>query len=225
LPGQGQPMLRTGVNVGYAAEFREREANLGLLEKIAAGAPPGGEPGKLIRDPEQTGDIAALVDVADTFRHDLPAATSREPIWHLFALVAGCLFFADVFVRRVAISFEWITPLMLHLRDRMLRRATAPAAPVHLDRLRVRKAEVGAQIERRREAAEVTNVGGESFRRSAEVEPAIGEASDKETSQKLDAMFQKPEFGRSDPEPSPEEDYAARLKKAKRRALEDRDEK
>jgi hypothetical protein len=211
LPGQGQPMLRTGVNVGYAAEFREREANLALLERIASGTPEGGQSGKLILDPEQTGDIAALVDAADTFRHDLPHATSREPIWHLFALAAGCLFFADVLVRRVAISFAWAVPAAVYLRDRMLRRETVPAAPVHLERLRARKAEIGAKIERRRE--------------TTEFEPAIGDISTTQTTEKLDALFEKPSFGPSEPEPTLQEDYAARLKKAKRKALEDREEK
>ena len=47
-PGAGQAMIRTGVNIGYSDEFRDRETNTPLLESIAELPAKGGEPGKLM---------------------------------------------------------------------------------------------------------------------------------------------------------------------------------
>ena len=43
--------LRTGVNVPYSDEFRDRGANDALLTQLAAVQPKDGPPGQLIEDP------------------------------------------------------------------------------------------------------------------------------------------------------------------------------
>src|SRR5690606_39056983 len=48
LPGGDQGMIRTGVNVGYSEEFRDRETNLPLLESLASLQPPRGKPGVVV---------------------------------------------------------------------------------------------------------------------------------------------------------------------------------
>ena len=40
-------MIRTGVNVGYSDEFRDRETNTPLLESIAKLPAKGGKPGEV----------------------------------------------------------------------------------------------------------------------------------------------------------------------------------
>ena len=45
-PGAGQAMIRTGVNVGYSAEFRDRETNAPLLESLAKLAGQGRRAGQ-----------------------------------------------------------------------------------------------------------------------------------------------------------------------------------
>ena len=63
------------------------------------------------------------------------------------------MFFCDVFVRRVMIGFDWVRPLLMAVRDRLLGRPAEPAKDERLERLRTRKAEVGSQIDDRRAAA------------------------------------------------------------------------
>src|SRR4029079_1413059 len=53
----GKTMIRTGVNVGYSSEFRDRETNTPLLASIAELTAKGGEPGKLL-PPLPEGPIA-----------------------------------------------------------------------------------------------------------------------------------------------------------------------
>ena len=55
-PGRGMAPLRTGVNVPYSDEFRDRGANDALLNQLAAVQPKDGPPGQLIqsRRPSRT---------------------------------------------------------------------------------------------------------------------------------------------------------------------------
>lgn len=151
-PGAGKGAIRTGVNVPYSDEFRVRASNEGLLSQLAELTPKGGSPGKLTDAPEDLADLQPLLAV-NHFRHDLPKATSSRDAWHYLALLASCLFFGDVFVRRVHVSFAWLPPLVGRLRDRILRRPAVIAVEETMERLRGRKAEVGGQIEELRASA------------------------------------------------------------------------
>lgn len=151
-PGAGKAMIRTGINIPYSDEFRARATNTNLLEQLASVEPQGGEPGRWIDAPNNLDDVPALAAV-DSFRHDLEKATSSQDIWYQLALVAGCLFFGDVFVRRVHVGFGWLPPLMLRFRDRLLGRPDRPPPTETIDRLRSRKAEVGDRLEQLRAAA------------------------------------------------------------------------
>ncbi len=53
-PGAGMAPLRTGVNVPYSDEFRDRGPNDALLTELAAVQPKDGPPGQLIEDPAET---------------------------------------------------------------------------------------------------------------------------------------------------------------------------
>ena len=89
----------------------------------------------------------------DPYRHNLTKATSSQDVWHYLMLAAACLFFADVFVRRVQIGFDWLPPLLGRVRDRILRREAKAAPAETIERLRSRKAAISQQIEERRAAA------------------------------------------------------------------------
>ena len=52
-PGRGMAPLRTGVNVPYSDEFRDRGANDALLTQLAAVQPKDGPPGQLIENPAE----------------------------------------------------------------------------------------------------------------------------------------------------------------------------
>jgi len=157
-PGAGQAMIRTGVNVGYSDEFRDRETNLPLLESLAKLSAKDGEPGKLLEPlPDIPKDIEKLSFDAqlevNPYRRDLPQAVASQDIWPWLVLVGSCLFLADVFVRRVQISFDWLAPAWAWFAKVVLRRELLPAVAETMNRLRSRKAEVEQAIESRRAAA------------------------------------------------------------------------
>ena len=150
MPGAGQAPIRTGVNVAYSDEFRRRETNQALLTEIAAMKPKGGAPGQLAATAEASIDWTALAASMNPFRRDLPRATAGQDAWFLLVLLAACLFFFDVFIRRVHVSFAWLGPWLADLRDKVLRREPVPVEVATMSRLQSRKAEVVAEIAHRR---------------------------------------------------------------------------
>ncbi len=147
-PGAGQAPIRTGVSVPYSDEFRDREANEALLSELARMIPKGGSAGLVIEAPEGSQTIEPLLAV-NTFRHDLPKATSSQDVWYYLVLVAGCLFFFDVFVRRVQVGFAWVPALVGRVRGRRKQ----PAQTETIERLQSRKAEVTDQLDQLRAGA------------------------------------------------------------------------
>ena len=149
-------------------------------------------------------------------------ASSSQDVWHYLLLAAAFLFFADVFVRRVQVSFAWLPPLLGRVRDRVLRREPKAAPVETIERLRSRKAAISQQIEERRAAArfeptpdapapdlETLSPGGTP---PTAAPGATGSAS----------APPKPGAGPS-PEPKKEDDdYTSRLLRAKREARKDR---
>jgi len=208
-PGTGRGMIRTGVNVPYSDEFRARSANLNLLEQLAAVAPEGGKPGKLIDAPANLDDVRSLLEV-NSFRHDLRKATSSQDIWHYLALAASCLFFGDVLVRRVHVGFGWVVLLAGRIRDRLLGRQSQTAALETIERLRARKAEVADQLEQ--------------LRASARFEPTPEVLAKPEVSEPPPALPAAPtqQPAAMAAQDQAEESYTARLLKAKKKVWEGR---
>ncbi|MCH8924182.1 MAG: hypothetical protein IIA67_13665, partial [Planctomycetes bacterium] len=209
---KGDIAARTGVNVPYSAEFRQRQTNEALLSSIAGLAPEGAEPGRLIDDPTGRNDLAALLET-NVFRHDLPQASSSQDIWHLLMLVACCVFFGDVLMRRVHIHFLWLLPMLAAARDVVLRRQPAPQPDPYMERLRSRKAEVTDRIESRRA--------------TTRFEP-LDDAAQPSADPTVMAEVVDPPGGKAKPQASlapgeaEEEDYTSRLLKAKKKVWEDR---
>lgn len=210
--GPGQPVLRTGLNVPYSDEFRSRQTNLALLEQLAAMRPRGGQPGRVLG--RLTADSVPPPPAANSFRRDLAKAISSRDIWPLLVLCSGCVFFADVLLRRVHVGLEWLPPLWAKTRNRLLRRPETPEPEQRLQRLRHRKREVGSEIEQRRAAARFepqtdTPVDGDVLPSDLMAPPAASRAA--------------PRPDPLAPEETAQESYTQRLLKAKRRAQEDRD--
>ncbi len=218
-PGAGQGMIRTGVNVGYSDEFRQRETNTPLLESLAKLPARRGEPGKLMEPlpavPEE-GVERALADqlAVNPYRRDLPPAVASQDIWPWLVMAASCLFLADVFVRRVQVGFGWLAPLWMRFAEVVLRRQHQEAAPETMSRLRSRKAEVDQSIESRRAAAR--------FEPDAEVEvdPSVIKATQAgPTGPGLkEPTAQKP-LGEEEKQ---SDSYTERLLKAKKQVWKDR---
>jgi hypothetical protein len=211
-PGAEMAPLQTGVNVAYSDEFRSRETNEALLGQLPALEPKGGKPGKMLPPIDEFVEVAPLLK-HDTFRHDLAKAFSSQDIWFLVMLLAACLLFLDVFVRRVQVNFAWVPVLAGQVSARLFgREQEAPQAET-IDRLRSRKAEVAGKVEQLRSTAR--------FEASEEIEITGDKPIDLAAppAESLDTKGQAPSLA---DQGAPEEDsYTSRLLKAKKRAWKD----
>ncbi len=200
------PIL-TGINVPYSDEFRNRDTNDQLLGELAQMSPEDGKPGRVIELPDNSKLTNPLLAV-NTFRHgELAKATSSRDVWHLVILIGSCLFFFDVFFRRVQVSFAWVGPLAGRVRDAILRREPKPPVIETMDRLRSRKAAVGAQIKQ--------------LHADARFEPDV----DADVS--LDALDERPGHEApkptvTDEDPQEEESHTERLLRAKKKVWRDK---
>jgi Mg-chelatase subunit ChlD len=138
-------LLRSAVSIPATAEFDRLTSNDGFLADIAEGVPTGGEKGQLIRAPGGIADTLGLL-ATNVFRPGVSYAKSRNPFWPLLLLFGSALFVADVFCRRVVVSFEWIA----HFIDRLFARralATAVAEAQRIQRLRASKSNATARYD------------------------------------------------------------------------------
>ncbi len=146
VPTPGSAPLTTGVTVPYSEEYRVRESNQALMQSLASLEPRGGQAGEIL-PPLDTAPSEELID-ADTFRGGLPLARSIRDAWPWFVLVGCVLFLLDVFVRRVAINFDWVGAAMKRLRGvDQQKEATVTA---RLDALRKQKEAIDDSLEKRR---------------------------------------------------------------------------
>jgi hypothetical protein len=207
-PGAGRPLIRTGVDIPYSDEFRGRATNDSLLIQLAEVTPRGGTPGALVDAPQGLADIDSLLET-NHFRHDLPKGRSSQDVWHYVVLIGGCLFFFDVFFRRVQVSFAWVPRLAGRARDRLFGRETKEAEPETIERLRSRKQAVGSEIDKLRAATR--------FEPSDTAEGKIAVLEDEAVDSTRPAG--QPPSLLTDRE---EETYTERLLRAKKKAWEER---
>jgi len=205
--------LRAGVNVPYSEEFRARVPNEALLRQLAALKPRAGEVGRVIGTLDANTNIELLL-AGDTFRRDLPKATSIEDIWFYVVFLGCCVFFWDVFFRRVQVSFEWLKPVAAEVRDLVLRRERVEAPAEAIVRLSSRKAEVRERFEQLR--------AGARFEPSADVpaEPSAFEEPGPQAGKPR--APEAPGAPAMTEEPTREESYTERLLRAKKRIWEKR---
>jgi hypothetical protein len=143
----------------------------------------------------------------------LQRATSRQDFWPTLIFAASCLFVLDVFNRRVLVSFGWVGAAFARLKKLVFRHDGAqPAVAVSLARLQQRKSELGIEFDSRRAAvrfepspddAELPSLERELVASAGQARPARAATLD---------MAPQAE----------EEDYTARLLKAKQRARNER---
>jgi uncharacterized membrane protein len=215
-PGAGQAPLLAGVSVPYSSEFRERETNMALIQALAELKPKGGEAGQVISGDLSKEKSESLLKV-DTFREGLPLAITSQDVWPLFLVLMGCVFFADVFVRRVTISFEWVAPTIAWARAKVFGRSTEEYPEQRMERLRTRKAAIAEQIDDRR-AATRFEPASEILPASADAGQILEQASGGATS--APAPVPRPS-AQLTPSQVETESYTARLLKAKQQARKD----
>lgn len=150
-PGPGMAPILAGVNMPYSAEYVDREANEGLLNALAGMSPQGTkESGVMIPDAGRGLDAQLKFD---TFRHNLPKARSSQSLWPVLTLLAACLFFVDVLVRRVRVNLAGLPQLVARASGKFLERAPQGAPVETIQRLRSRKQAVSQQLATQRAAA------------------------------------------------------------------------
>jgi hypothetical protein len=124
-PGTGYTPLLAGVNVPYSPEYRDRETNEALLLSLVRLRPKDGGEGKVIEGRLAPGTDFSDMLKTDTFRHDLAKAVSSQNVWPWVLVLGSVLFLADVFVRRVQVSFDWLRPVWAAIRRRFTAGTTA----------------------------------------------------------------------------------------------------
>lgn len=147
-PGEGFSRPRGGVTVPFSSEYSDRQTNEALLTTLTDYSPVNGETGLLIRGDLTQEGIESLAD-ADTFRHTLPQAKSFRDLWMNLIAIGAFLFFADVFVRRVAIDFQWLSSLLDWAMEKMGREERA-RDDSQMARLQSQKAAVAKALDEQR---------------------------------------------------------------------------
>lgn len=215
LPGAGKAPIRTGVSISYSEEFRVRETNLALLRQLAGLQPSGGETGIFMQAETESQSLESLLST-NVFRHTLEKARSSQPAWHWLVFAASCLFFFDVFNRRVAVSFGWVPPLIAKAINMVSGAPKQAASTEYMERLRSKKAEVNTQIDSRRSTARFEAPADQPEQpTAADVVEQINQASSQPT-QRQDRKEADLSAKRE------EESYTDRLLKAKRKVWTDR---
>lgn len=210
----------TGVNVPYSAEYRDRETNMALLHSLAGTRPEGGKSGQVATGDFTPEAMNEFLDL-DTFRHTLAKAISSQDVWPLCLLIGACVFFADVFVRRVAVDWTWAKPAIDWVAQKLGRREAEEdsTGDERLERLRQRKEQLASQMENRRAT---TRFEPDVADTSASLDEVVQDVSGGPA-----APGQRPADTRGSIAPTGDEkdSYTSRLLKAKRDALRDRDKR
>jgi uncharacterized membrane protein len=199
--------IRGGVTLPYSPEFAEMESNPTLLERLRDLTG-----GTAIRDSAR--DLARAADSGEVFRPMAVHQVSLQPVWPWLVLLAAVCLFFDVAVRRIAVDPAEAALRAREVWERLRGRATVAApTPQFLDRLKSRKAQVGEALGKGRAARRFEAAG------PVTAPPAVGEVPPPRpaTSRPRPAARIGPE---KEQEP---QDYASRLLRAKRRAMEERE--
>lgn len=200
--------IRAGVTIPYSPEFADLETNTPLLEQVRFLTG-----GRTYADDEDV--LAKAARTGELFRAGPPGAKSTQPFWYWLVVMAAILLFFDVAVRRISLDPAEVTQAVGRYWSQLRGRAMLEVpTPQFLERLKSRKAQVGEEMERAR--AQTRFEGGEGV----VIAPPPGAEAGPAPSPK------KPAPPSVAPEKEGEkQDYASRLMKAKRKAMEDRDKK
>jgi uncharacterized membrane protein/Mg-chelatase subunit ChlD len=216
-PGAGYAPLRAGVNVPYSSEFRDRETNMALLRALARLTPKDGKAGVLIEGDLNSDDFGSLLDV-NSFRGDLAPAVDSQDIWPFILVLTSCLFFADIFVRRVTVNFDWVVPAMTWVQGKLWTQQVEQKVDEVLDRLRSSKAAVADQIDNRRATTRF-----EPSPDDMDIAPrTLDEVLQDTTPSEGQSGAAKRATTQMTPDAVEEESYTSRLLKAKKQAWKDR---
>lgn len=198
--------VRSGLTIPYSPEFADLESNAALLRKLADLTG-----GKVWNESEE--ELKKVIDDGEIFRPTPINARSPQPAWFWLVLLVGVGLLLDVAVRRIAIEPAEASAAFNTAWDRVRgRREVSEQTPEFLARLRTRKAEVGEKIDK-----------GKAARRF-EGELAEGAAPPPGADAAVAPPVRAPQRPVSPTTEATGDDYAARLMRAKRKAMGDKDE-
>ena len=217
FPGEGYERLTAGINIPYSSEYSDRESNLALLETLTSFKPRGGEAGSVIDGTLSNQGLDKLLET-NTFRPTLSAAVGIRDIWPLLLVLCGVAFFADVFIRRVAVSFDWFFDFLTYLKSFFVT-SEQSQTKTNISRLQSRKAEIERDIESRRAATKFEPSTELDFKKASgkqRLEDVL--ASEIEKTPAL-----PPKIVRDKLADNQETSYTSRLLEAKRKVQKQRD--
>lgn len=211
-PSDGSGTVRTGVNIGYSPEYRDHETNMTLLTSLAKLRAGDGPAGKLVAEGLRSGSPD---EAASPFRRDLPAVRSNQSVWPWLVVAASCIFWGDVFVRRVQLDLRWLAVTLRRWRDRLLQRERAAASIETMRRLRSQKDEVATMIQQRTAGV---RFNADAHRRIAvESGPPLARAAPEVPMNVVEPPSPSSNSEANEASP-PSDDYTVRLLEAKKRA-------
>lgn len=109
IPDASSAPLTTAVTVSASKEYRARQANTPLMDRVANSQTDKSSGGEVVRLSDAIGDEPIGLN---PYRSGLAAIGSIRDAWPMLVLLACCLFFVDVMVRRIAPRFGWIQQLL-----------------------------------------------------------------------------------------------------------------
>ena len=197
--------VRSGVTIPYSPEFADLESNVAALHRIAEIT--GGNYYN-----ESDADLKEVIDANDVYRTAPVKERSYQPFWFWLILAAGMGLLLDVGVRRIAVEPREAWGTLSSWWQSLRGRRTAVVEAPFIERLKIRKTAVGDALET-----------GKATRRF-EGELATGTAAPEGAGAATEAPRATPRPVHAD-EPAAGDDFAARLMRAKKKAMEDRDKK
>jgi uncharacterized membrane protein len=203
-------LVRAAVTVPYSPEFSEMESNPALLQRLSDITG-----GKFFED--EAGVLAQLASDGEIFRPSPVRTKGLHAIWYWLLVLTGLGLFFDVAVRRIAIDPAAVA-LVVHNRWQRLRGLqTAPAqTPQFLDRLKLRKVQVDESLEKEKAVRRFESEGA-----PLHAPPMAETGLSSESAPPSPRAAPPPPVGPEDEGAAA--DYASRLLRAKRKAMEDRD--
>ena len=203
--------VRGGVTIPYSPEFADMESNVALLEKLRDLT--GG-----ITIDEDADSLKAAARGGVVFRETPASSRSLQPIWFWLVALTGVLLFFDVAVRRIAVEpSDWVAPAVRVWQRLRGQAVAAPATPQFLDRLKSKKAEIGESMEKDKATTRFEATPGAPL---SPPPPGAHTAPPPATQRPTTKPGGVAPTSGEDPA-----DFASRLMKAKKRAMEDRDKK
>ncbi len=149
FPGNDYERLTAGITVPYSSEYSVRNSNLSLLESLSDLEPEGGEIGKMNDENFDDENLGAILKI-DPFRNTLQTTVGIQDIWPLLLVITGILFFTDVFIRRVAVNFDWVPPAYQKTMAKIRGKDRGEEVSQSMARLQSRKALVESEMESKR---------------------------------------------------------------------------